>query len=163
MFLNVLKYPRALRATPPPCPFETAFTVCFMYKFRWKFIPESTETSTNNGEQFSEICTTNRWQITQEETQMNKVLFALIMKSPCRYKCGCERSKAPCWRDGCHLAQPFFINWYWLRCIRFWCLKLKGCHKGTLAEKKWFPDLDNRETIFFCKSAFVTSMKLPYM
>ena len=31
---NLHQYPRALRATPPPCPFETAFTVCFIYKFR---------------------------------------------------------------------------------------------------------------------------------
>ena len=96
-------YPGALRATPPPCPFETAFTVCFIYKFRWKFIPESTETSTNNGEQFSEICTTNRWQITPEGTQMSKnrglgrswgcvgrVLEPSGPKGPPRCTLGCE-------------------------------------------------------------------------
>ena len=31
---RVSNYPRALRATPPPCPFETAFTVFSIYKFR---------------------------------------------------------------------------------------------------------------------------------
>ena len=72
MALKFHSYPRALRATPPPCPFQTAFVVCFIYKSRWNVIPESTETSTNNGEQFSEICTTNRWQITPEGKQMSK-------------------------------------------------------------------------------------------
>jgi hypothetical protein len=33
IYIYIYIYPRALRASPPPCPFETAFTVCFIFKF----------------------------------------------------------------------------------------------------------------------------------
>lgn len=31
-------------------------------------------------------------------------------------------------------------NWYVVRCIRFWRMKLRGFHRGSAAAGKWFPD-----------------------
>jgi len=40
------------------------------------------------------------------------------------------------------VMHPFYINWYSLRFLRFWRMKLRGDLKGTNSQGKWWPDYE---------------------